>query len=293
MRIHIRSILACLVVAACFSAVSGIAGEILVKSGESIAFLGDSITAQGADKPLGYVRLVVAGLETNGVHVKSVPAGISGHKSNDMLARLQRDVIDKKPTWMTLSCGVNDVWHGAAGVPLESYKTNITAIVEKALAADIRVMILTATLIGEDVTNRNNQIAIPYNDFLRKLAKEKNLPIADLNAQERAALAAIDESARKRGNQLTGDGVHMNINGDQMMATGILRAFGLDDGQIARAREFWLNIPGGVIVGVQPRISLKEYQLLETVADKQKRNVDAMVNEAVAVAVSNLVQSAK
>jgi hypothetical protein len=28
-----------------------------------------------------------------------------------LLARLDAEVISKKPQWMTLSCGVNDVWH--------------------------------------------------------------------------------------------------------------------------------------------------------------------------------------
>src|SRR6476620_5440369 len=74
--------------------------EIADKSGEKIAFLGDSITAGGWGNPLGYVRLVMAGLEANGVKAEAVPAGISGHKSNQMLARLQKDVLDKKPNWM-------------------------------------------------------------------------------------------------------------------------------------------------------------------------------------------------
>ena len=79
------------------------AGEPLIKNGESIAFLGDSITAQGAAKPLGYVRLVVSGLDANGIKVNSVTPPVSAvHKSTNMLARLQRDVIAKKPTWMTL-----------------------------------------------------------------------------------------------------------------------------------------------------------------------------------------------
>lgn len=36
--------------------------QILVKPGESIAFLGDSITQFGAQSPGGYVRLVESGL---------------------------------------------------------------------------------------------------------------------------------------------------------------------------------------------------------------------------------------
>ena len=65
--------------------------DIQVKDGDRVAFLGDSITAQGAKAPLGYVRLVESGLAANGVAITVIPAGISGHKSNQMLARLKTD----------------------------------------------------------------------------------------------------------------------------------------------------------------------------------------------------------
>jgi len=209
------------------------AARIAVKDGQKIAFMGDSITEAGAG-PGGYVTLVMRGLEANGVKATSIPAGISGHKSNDMLGRLQNDVLNKKPDWMTLSCGVNDVWHGANGVPLDKYKQNITAIVEKCQAAGVKVMILTATMIGEDQPNENNQKLVAYNDFLRKLAKEKKCLLADLNAEMQAAIAKA--GADKKGNLLTGDGVHMNPAGNVMMATGVLKAFGLSAKQIAKAK---------------------------------------------------------
>ena len=214
---------------------------VAVKSGESIAFLGDSITAQGAASPAGYVRLVISGLDANGIKATSIPAGVSGHKSNDMLARLKKDVLDKKPTWMTLSCGVNDVWHGAKGVPLEAYKKNITAIVDQAQTAGIKVVVLTSTLITEDPEGAFNKTAVEYNEFLRTLAREKKCLLADLNADMRAALAAAPASAdpKKRGKVLTVDGVHMNPQGNQMMALGILRSFGLDAGQLDTAKKAW------------------------------------------------------
>jgi lysophospholipase L1-like esterase len=56
------------------------------------------------------------GTQGRGVDAEAVPAGISGHKSDQMLARLEKDVLSKKPRWMTLNCGVNHVWHGAEGV---------------------------------------------------------------------------------------------------------------------------------------------------------------------------------
>lgn len=204
--------------------------------GKKIAFLGDSIT-QGGAAPNGYVTLAIRGLAANGIKATAIPAGISGHKSNDMLARLEKDVLAKKPDFMTLSCGVNDVWHGANGIPLDKYKENITQIVDKCQAAGIKVMILTSTMIGEDQPNPNNQKLIAYNDFLRALAKEKKCLLADLNADMQAGIAKT--GADKKGNLYTGDGVHMNPLGNQMMATGVLKVFGLTPEQLAKAKKDW------------------------------------------------------
>ena len=140
--------------------------DIAFKNGDKVAFLGDSITYLGAVYPSGYCRLVEKALEWKGIKCDMVYAGISGHKSNQMLERLDRDVLAHKPQWMFLSCGVNDVWHGENGVPLPQYKENITKLVEKAQAAGVNVIILASTLIGEDLNGDNNRKLNEYNDFL-------------------------------------------------------------------------------------------------------------------------------
>ncbi|MDX1565718.1 MAG: GDSL-type esterase/lipase family protein [Phycisphaeraceae bacterium] len=231
-----------------------------VKRGDKIAFLGDSITAAGARKN-GYVTMVMHALNKEGLNLSHIPAGKSGHKSNDMLKRLDRDVISKKPQWMVLSCGVNDVWHFKLrlgkrtfkGVPLEDYKKNITAIINKAQAADIQVMVLTATMIGEDPERELNKNMIPYNAFLRQIAKKKNCLLADLNRdmQEtikkmpdvpgKARMFGEPEYRRHIKNKLTTDGCHMNLLGNAMMAKGILRAFGLSEEKITAAEKDWLR----------------------------------------------------
>lgn len=208
-----------------------------VSNGQKIAFMGDSITEGGAG-PKGYVTLMMKGLEANGIKAECIPAGRSGHKSNDMLGRLEADVLSKKPNWMTLSCGVNDVWHGANGVPLDAYKANITKIIEQCQAAGVKVMILTSTMIGEDQANENNQKLVAYNDFLRTLAKTKKCLLADLNADMQAGIAQVTE---KKGNVYTGDGVHMNDTGNVMMATGVLKAFGLNAAQLEKAQMSWTD----------------------------------------------------
>ena len=211
--------------------------KLTVTKGQKIAFLGDSITAAGA-RTNGYCDLVIRTLNAQALEVTPRYAGISGHKSNQMLARLEKDVLSHKPDWMTLSCGVNDVWHGERGVALEPYKKNITAIVDRAQAAGIKVILLSSTMIREDQANDLNQKLVPYNAFLKKLAKEKNCLFADLNADMQEALKHFPEDAPK-GKQLTSDGVHMNALGNQMMAKGVLRALGMTDKEIAAAESQW------------------------------------------------------
>jgi lysophospholipase L1-like esterase len=261
--------------------------EPAVKTGEKIAFLGDSITQGGANNASGYVRLVISGLEANGIKATMIPAGISGHKSNQMLERLDKDVIAKKPEWMTLSCGVNDVWHGANGVPLDAYKQNITAIVDRAQAAGIKVMILTATMIREDATNSENQKLAPYNDFLRQLAAEKKCLLADLNADMHASL----KPGQHHDHQLTSDGVHMNPLGDRMMARGILKAFGLSESQMKTADDFWLSAPNTCEVGGKTKLTLGQYEQLRQLAAKRGTSVGSLLQDETAKAIDTLLKT--
>ena len=254
---------------------------ILPKDGDKIAFLGDSITAGGWGTEGGYVRLVVNGLAKKGVSVTPIPAGVGGHKSNDMLARLENDVLSKDPDWMTLSCGVNDVWHGDKGVDLEDYKKNITAIVDQAEAQGVKVVILTSTPIGEESNAHNDKLAA-YNDFLRALATERNLPLADLAASFRDYLAP--RNPEKTSRYLTVDGVHMNPEGNVLIAKGVLRAFGLTPAEIAEIEKEWLGQKDTATIGNYPfdprprfTITLGQYRALSEVAERNNTSLVDMV----------------
>jgi lysophospholipase L1-like esterase len=238
----LNSVTAQVVLMTCFMFTTGNAaeraqGKISVKNGQKIAFLGNSITAAGK-RPGGYCQLVLSALKDQGIEATPVFAGIGGHKSNQMLARLEKDVLRHKPDWMTLSCGVNDVWHGPRGVDLKSYKKNITEIVKHAQAAGVKVVLLTSTMIREDQSNDLNQKLMPYNEFIKELAKEKKCLLADLNADMQAALKTFPPDAPK-GKQLTSDGVHMNKAGNIMMARGVAKAFGLTNQQLNKSSKNW------------------------------------------------------
>lgn len=299
------------------------AADIAIQSGQKLAFLGDSITAAGWGNPGGYSKLVIAGLEANGIKAIGIGAGISGHKSNQMLERLDRDVLVKKPDWMTLSCGVNDVWHGDKGVPLDAakaaagkyelrpgeptkgtYKANITAIVDRAQAAGVKVMLLTATVIGEELDNDNNKKLASYNNFLRALAKEKKCLLADINAAFQQKIKAAGNATGKPGRLLTSDGVHMNPDGDQLMAATILRGFGLDNSQITRARQAWLDLPGGANLRVNfdaknrrrltatVNVTLRDRPKLQAAADAKRQSVDQLLRAIYTEEVKRLLKPA-
>lgn len=239
----LTTILASMAALFCAAALTG--SELKIKNGESLAFLGDSITQQGWTNPYGYLHLVGTALKSKGVEIKIIPAGISGHKSTNMNARMERDVVKKNPVWMTLSCGVNDVWHGAHGVSLDRYKKEITSILDKADKAGIKVIILTATMIKEDAQNDLNKKLIPYNEFLRQIAKERKYLLADLNADMQKIVAESKaKNPKYRGNFLTSDGVHMAGAGNEMMARGILKQFGMTDAELDKVKEeVWKKIP--------------------------------------------------
>ena len=239
----LTTILASMAALFCAAALTG--SDLKIKNGESLAFLGDSITQQGWTNPYGYLHLVGTALKSKGVEIKIIPAGISGHKSTNMNARMERDVVKKNPVWMTLSCGVNDVWHGAHGVSLDRYKKEITSILDKADKAGIKVIVLTATMIKEDAQNELNKKLIPYNEFLRQIAKERKYLLADLNADMQKIVAESKaKNPKYRGNFLTSDGVHMAGAGNEMMARGILKQFGMTDAELDKVKEeVWKKIP--------------------------------------------------
>ena len=269
--------------------------EIPLKSGDKVAFLGDSITEAGQGNPGGYVQLIGTALAAQGVQIEIIGAGISGHKSDQMLARLESDVLSKKPQWMTLSCGVNDVWHGARGISLQDYKKNITSIVDKAQAADIKVVILTSTMIGEDQTTPENQKLVSYNEFLRSLAVEKKCLLADLNSEMQAALAEAKKAKPDpaKENLLTVDGVHMAFPGDVMMAVGVLKGFGLDTAELDKAKTTWLDAPDTNPIAANINLTQRQAQRLEKLASERNTSVEALINGELNKIVASLLKPAQ
>ena len=227
--------------------------DMKLKTGEQIVAIGDSITAQG-----GYLR------DMDSVFAKQYPdlklpaiinAGIGGQKAEDLIARFDKDVIQRRPALVTIDIGINDVWHRVkephSDAVLKNYRANVTRMVEAAQAAGIRVLLCTPTLIEESATSEGNKRLLMYCDAVRQIAAEKHCLLADLHT---LFLQALDKKpADAQGNVITSDGVHMNATGDWIMANGILTALGVPrdkvQGLIAAdkaADMLYFSGPGGM-----------------------------------------------
>lgn len=276
---NVKKMLSILSVSLCAVALS--AGELKIKSGDTLAFMGDSITAGGWGHAQGYCKLVDVALKHKGLDVKTIGAGVSGHKSNQMNARMQRDVIDKKATWMTLSCGINDVWHGKNGVPLEQYKKEVAEIADKAEKAGVKLMILSATIFERDpMDGAKNEKLAPYNEFLKEFAAKRGLIFVDLNSPMWDVVKANMVNGKKKGLVVTADGVHMTPRGYKMMARGILKGFGMTDAEVDEIdRTVWRKMPNTQLINMR-LFDEEEFEAINAAAKAKKMPLSQFIREA-------------
>jgi lysophospholipase L1-like esterase len=210
----------------------GLPDKPVLKEGDQIVAIGDSITEQG-----GYLRdtdAVLAAQYPDLKLPKVINAGISGQKAEDLVKRFEKDVVAKKPAVVTLSIGINDVWHRLNDPHdekvLAAYKENVGKMVDMAQKANIKVILLTPTVIQEDLETEGNKRLVMYVEAEKQIAKEKNCTLVDLHQMFLDALKK--KPADVKGNWLTRDGVHMTPAGDALMAIGVLRGLGVPNDKI-------------------------------------------------------------
>ncbi len=213
-------------------------GEKTVGNGDTLVFLGDSITDFGAKRSHGYPNLVVKGLAANGIVVTWHGAGIAGNTSADMLRRFDDDVVARKPDVVTISAGVNDVWFNKA--TYEGFCENERAMVAKAKAGGARVVLLSpTTALGEGDNAGIRQFA----GGVREIAAAEGVAYAPTFEMVRAWIDNPDHPALALMNnaelRATYDGVHMAPAGDRVLARATLKGFGLDADELSRAEAAW------------------------------------------------------
>jgi len=217
------------------------------EQGERIVFLGDSITEAG-NQPGGYVSLVRDELATRfpTLGIEVIGAGISGNKVPDLEARLDRDVLARKPTTVVIYIGINDVWHSlqGGGTPKETFEKGLRSIVDRIRAGGARTILCTPTVIGERAIGSNPLDAMleSYSDITRRVAADMKTGLLDLRTACGQHLAAHHAATKGTFTDdkgvLTSDSVHLNATGNRFLADRMLEALGakrpVADGKLLR-----------------------------------------------------------
>lgn len=189
--------------------------------GERVMFLGDSIT----EDPDGYTRLVPAMVTARypELAIEYLPRGVGGNRVGDLLERLDRDVFttEQLPTWISISIGVNDVWHDSTGTPLGRFRDLYTAVLGRLKDTGARLVCFTTSVISEDLENEKNAALAGYNDAIREIAFAQGAEVVEMYD---TFIDAIQRAqARDPEFRFTTDGVHMNTAGRYLMTLTLLQ----------------------------------------------------------------------
>ena len=193
-----------------------------------VIFFGDSITQAGVNAG-GYIVRIDSMCKAEGKtdNYEFIGAGIGGNKVYDLYLRMENDVLAKNPDIVIIYIGVNDVWHktsSGTGTDADKFEKFYQAIIDKLKARSIKIILTTPAAIGEktDFSNPQDGDMNEYSNIIRKIASKNSLPVVDLRKAFLDYNLKNNPANKDRG-ILTTDRVHLNANGNQLVADEMWR----------------------------------------------------------------------
>jgi len=193
-----------------------------------VVFLGDSITQNGRTLELGFINLIEEKIDSEKFNL--IGKGISGDKVSDLLVRYEEDVLAQNPDIVFIYIGINDVWHSydlGKGSDIDFYEKGLRKIIEDIKRRGAKIILCTPTLIGERVTFEDEtEIKIDkeldaFSGVVRNLASEFNTELLDLRKIFKDYIAKNNKNNDYQ-DYLTNDGVHLNDEGNRLIAEKML-----------------------------------------------------------------------
>jgi lysophospholipase L1-like esterase len=206
-----------------------------------VIFLGDSIT-QAAESEEGegtYKGFITSLKENVGQEMELINKGISGNKVPDLLLRYKNDVLDLKPNIVFIYIGINDVWHKydwGSGTDIDIYENGLRKIISEIKTTGAKIILCTPTVIGENIgefklVNKfkyietadimNNDLDA-FSDVVRNLSSEFNTELLDLRKKFKDYISENNMENLSKG-ILTYDGVHLNNEGNKLIADAMIK----------------------------------------------------------------------
>ncbi len=206
------------------------------KANDKLLFIGDSITDCGRARPVGrrsgnglgtgYVSFIdsILGAAVPEKPLRVLNTGISGNRVIDLEARWKSDVIELKPSWLSIMIGINDVWRHFDGgsemaqVDIETYESIYRGLIEKTLPSLDGLIIMSPFFLEFDRSEPMRAMMDQYGAVSKKLAEECGAVFVDVQV-------AFDRYLEYQPTEtLAEDRVHPSDVGHMIIAQAFLEA---------------------------------------------------------------------
>ena len=184
----------------------------------TIVCLGDSVTGvyyhTGGHR--AYPEMLEIALKTThpSAPIKVINAGISGHTTANGLERLETDVLQHRPTLVTISFGLNDM----VRVPPEEFRGNLEQLIDRCQAQQSQVVLCTPNAVI-DTSDRPITRLVEYCGIIRDVATQKMVQVCD----QYAAGERLKQRAPWTWRLTMSDAIHPNMDGHKRMAEELCR----------------------------------------------------------------------
>jgi len=209
--------------------------EFLLKRGDKILFIGDSITDAGRRDPnwaplgRGYVYFAANWLRARypELELQVENRGIGGNTVLDLKDRWQQDALDESPNVLSCLIGINDAMRvvrrspGHQGLRPEDYERNYGELLLRIRdACGCRFVLWEPFLITHETNTLATELLKQYIEAVHRLAERFAAILVETQRIFR-------EACEKRSPEYwAGDSVHPTPQGHALMAQALLEAIG-------------------------------------------------------------------
>ena len=184
-------------------------GSTVVDARPTLLIVGTSLTAGlGLDPESAYPAILQRKIDSAGINVRVVNAGLSGETSAAALRRIEWLLRDTA-AFVMLETGAND---GLRGQDVDSTKATLTAIIRRVKAIMPSAKILLAQM--ESPPNLGDRYTTAFRAMFPAVAREEGVELVPFLL---AGVAGVPEM-----NQ--GDGIHPNEQGAKLVAANVFRS---------------------------------------------------------------------
>lgn len=193
-----------------------------------IVFFGDSITDSGRDRNdpkdlgTGYVKIAAGKLRLlyPDTPITYVNKGIGGDCTQDLLKRVQEDVVDEAPDIVVLLVGINDVWRrfslGQEITP-EQFRANYEGIVSAIKSTGAKLLIMQPFVLNVGDKQRFRPYLDKFNEIVREIAEKHAEALIPLDE----VFTGVSQDINPK--QFADDGVHPTHRGCRYIADLLIK----------------------------------------------------------------------